>query len=91
VCDTGYTGPDGGDACVACPAGSYKDATGSAACTSCPAFSGATCALCVDSALCVCTAYTGDTCTACVAASAPASTVADACVCGPGLYDASLG
>ena len=31
-CNTGYTGPDGGE-CAACVAGTYKDATGSAECT----------------------------------------------------------
>jgi hypothetical protein len=41
------------------------------------------------STTCVCTSYTDDTCTACVAASAPASTDANACVCSPGMYDAS--
>jgi len=34
VCPAGTTGPDGG-ACVACAAGTYKNATGSAACENC--------------------------------------------------------
>lgn len=38
---------------------------------------------------CVCTGYTGGTCTGCVSISAPASTSVDACMCGPGQYDAS--
>jgi hypothetical protein len=37
---------------------------------------------------CICTGYTGGVCTDCVSTSTPASTSADACVCGPGLYDA---
>ena len=36
TCDMGYTGPDSGT-CTACPAGKYKDITGSVACTDCPA------------------------------------------------------
>jgi hypothetical protein len=38
---------------------------------------------------CICTGYNGSICTACVTSSVPASTSADACVCGPGLYDVS--
>ena len=88
TCNAGYSGPNGGP-CAPCAAGTYKPSTGPAACTSCHAFSGAVCAACSLSTLCVCTGYTGDACTACVAASAPASTSAAACVCGPGQYDAS--
>jgi hypothetical protein len=58
---------------------------GSGTCSSCPVYSGAACALC-DASSCVCTASSGNVCTACVAFSAPASTNADACVCGPGRY-----
>jgi len=36
LCNTGYTGPDGGS-CVACVGGKYKDVTGSSLCPSCPA------------------------------------------------------
>ena len=88
ACNAGYTGPHGG-VCTACAAGTYKVGTGSAVCTSCPAFSGVVCAPCTLSTLCVCTDYTGEACTACVSASAPASTNASTCVCGPGQYDAS--
>ena len=34
-CDPGFTGPDGG-ACMACPAGAYKEDSGTAACINCP-------------------------------------------------------
>jgi hypothetical protein len=88
TCNAGHSGPNGGP-CVPCAAGTYKPSTGPAACTSCPAFSGAACAACTLSTLCVCTGYTGNACTACVSASSPASTSASACVCGPGQYDAS--
>ncbi len=34
ICDAGYTGQDGGP-CVACAAGTYKNATGNASCLEC--------------------------------------------------------
>ena len=36
TCDKGYTGADG-STCVACPAATYKDATGPGTCSTCPA------------------------------------------------------
>ena len=36
TCNMGYSGPDG-EECVACPAGTYKDTTGSSDCTACAA------------------------------------------------------
>ena len=36
VCNTGYTGPDGGS-CAACAGGKYKNVTGASVCVACPA------------------------------------------------------
>ena len=35
ACDAGFTGPNGGT-CTACPAGTYKAASGAGSCSSCP-------------------------------------------------------
>ena len=36
-CDAGYSGPDGGAACIQCVAAKYKNTTGSATCSDCTA------------------------------------------------------
>ena len=75
TCNMGYTGPDG-KACIACPAGSYKDVTGSAACTLCG----------VNAFSTVVSATLSSTCQACDSnAQSPAgSNEAVACTCNAG-------
>jgi len=56
VCLPGYSGPNGGSACQACPVGSYKSILGASACVSCPASSSTALSASTSSALCVCNA-----------------------------------
>ncbi len=78
----GYTGPDG-NACDACDAGTFKDATGEAACASCQANSESAAA---SDALtdCKCaagfTGADGGACTACAAGKFKTAAGSAACV-----------
>ena len=46
MCNTGYTGPNGGT-CEACVEGKYKDTAGSASCSACPSYSSSLAGSCV--------------------------------------------
>ena len=52
ICNVGYTGPNG-VACTECPAGQYKEATGSAACTMCGAGTSSEAVAASSSATCI--------------------------------------
>ena len=79
LCNAGYTGP-GGDDCIACVAGTYKQFSGDALCTPCPSKS-------YSSAVGATTPSTCMSCSQFAFTASSGSATPSACVCQGGYYD----